>query len=127
LRDNIIQINLGTNVTDWIFIGYFSKLHTSDKKYNNIFNNLFWSVCILYSLIPHWKHSTLIKKRKNFFSHTVYKENQMRSGAKSYTRKGFLIYEEMRKLFPYMRRPLVIRCTRSPLISLYMRKTRFSF
>ncbi len=47
------------------------------------------------------------KKRKQNFSHTVYKENQMRSGAKSYTRKGFLIYEEMRKLFPYMRRPLV--------------------
>ncbi len=30
--------------------------------------------------------------------------------AKSYTRKGFLIYEEMRKFFPIycMRRPLVI-------------------
>jgi hypothetical protein len=34
----------------------------------------------------------------------------MGSGAKSYMRKGFLIYEEMRKFFPiqYMRRPLVI-------------------
>jgi hypothetical protein len=26
----------------------------------------------------------------------------------SYTRKGFLIYEEMHKKFPMMRRPLVI-------------------
>jgi hypothetical protein len=33
-----------------------------------------------------------------------YKEIQMGSGAKSYMRKGFLIYEEMRK---YMRRPLL--------------------
>jgi hypothetical protein len=34
----------------------------------------------------------------------------MGSGAKSYMRKGFLIYEEMRKYFTiqYMRRPLVI-------------------
>ncbi len=28
--------------------------------------------------------------------------------AKSYMRKGFLTYEEMRKYFPYLRRPLVI-------------------
>ncbi len=35
----------------------------------------------------------------------------MGSGAKSFMRKGFLIYEEMRKFSnfsPYMRRPLVI-------------------
>ncbi len=33
----------------------------------------------------------------------------MGSGAKSYMRKGFLIYEEMHKyLSPYMRRSLVI-------------------
>ena len=32
----------------------------------------------------------------------------MGSGSKSYMRKGFLIYEEMRKFSPYMRRPLVI-------------------
>jgi hypothetical protein len=45
-------------------------------------------------------------------------------------RKGFLIYEEMRKYFsPYMRRPLVIYdFATAPLwISLYMRKTWFSF
>jgi hypothetical protein len=29
----------------------------------------------------------------------IYKEIQMVSGAKSYTRKGFLIYEEMHKYF----------------------------
>jgi hypothetical protein len=32
----------------------------------------------------------------------------MGSGAKSYMRKGFLIYKEMRKFSPYMRRPLGI-------------------
>ncbi len=32
----------------------------------------------------------------------------MGSGAKSYMRKSLLIYEEMRKYLPYMRRPLVI-------------------
>jgi hypothetical protein len=44
-------------------------------------------------------------------------------------RKSFLIYEEMRKYFPYMRRPLVINdFATAPLwISLYMRKILFSF
>jgi hypothetical protein len=46
----------------------------------------------------------LIKKEKKFL---IYKEIQMGSGAKSYMRKGFLIYEEMRK-YLVMRRPLVI-------------------
>ncbi len=32
----------------------------------------------------------------------------MGSGARSYIRKGFLIYEEMRKFFPFMGKPLVI-------------------
>jgi hypothetical protein len=32
----------------------------------------------------------------------------MGSGAKSYMRKGLLIYEEFANLSPYMRRPLVI-------------------
>jgi hypothetical protein len=46
--------------------------------------------------------------------------------AKSYMRKGFLIYEEMRK---YLRRPLVIYdFAIAPFwISLYMRKVLFSF
>ncbi len=42
----------------------------------------------------------------------IFKEIQMGSGsgAKSYMRKGFLIYEEMRKYFNIcMRRPLVIQ------------------
>ncbi len=39
------------------------------------------------------------KKKKTFL---IYKELQMGSGAKSYMRKGFLIYEEMRKIFPYI-------------------------
>ncbi len=41
----------------------------------------------------------------------------MGSGAKSYIRKSFLIYEEMRKFFPY-----IWLCTRSLWISLYTRK-----
>jgi hypothetical protein len=42
---------------------------------------------------------TLIKKKKKFFPHILYKEIQMGSGAKSYIRKNFLIYEEMHKYF----------------------------
>ncbi len=38
------------------------------------------------------------KKENKIF--LIYKEIQMGSGAKSYTRKGFLIYEKMRKFFP---------------------------
>jgi hypothetical protein len=37
------------------------------------------------------------KKENKIF--LIYKEIQMGSGAKSYMRKGFLIYEEMRKFF----------------------------
>jgi hypothetical protein len=38
----------------------------------------------------------------------IYKEIQSGEVAQSYMRKSFLIYEEMRKYFPNMRRPLVI-------------------
>ncbi len=48
---------------------------------------------------------TLIKEKKIFL---IYKEIQNGAVAKSYMRKGFLLYEEMRKSFPNMRRPLVI-------------------
>ena len=41
---------------------------------------------------------TLIKKEIKIF--LIYKEIQSGAVAKSYIRKGFLIYEEMRKLFP---------------------------
>ncbi len=45
------------------------------------------------------------KKENQIFR--TYKGIQSGAVAKSYMRKGFLIYEEMRKYFPYMR-PLVI-------------------
>ncbi len=38
----------------------------------------------------------------------IYKEIQSGAVAKSYMRKGFLIYEECANISPYMRRPLVI-------------------
>jgi hypothetical protein len=38
------------------------------------------------------------KKENKIF--LICKKIQMRSGAKSYMSKGFLIYEEMRKFFP---------------------------
>jgi hypothetical protein len=46
-------------------------------------------------------HSALIK-----FFFLIYKE--IGAVAKSYMGKGFIIYEEMREYFPYMRRSLVI-------------------
>ncbi len=42
-------------------------------------------------------YSSLIKKGNQIF--LIYKEIQSRAVAKSYIRKGFLIYEEMRKYF----------------------------
>ncbi len=41
---------------------------------------------------------TLIRKENQIF--LIYKEIQSGAVAKSYMRKGFLIYEEMRKYFP---------------------------
>ncbi len=69
------------------------------------------------------------KKKKNFL---IYDKIQMGSGAKSYMRKSFLIYEEMPKFFPiYVQYEEAVShiwlCTRSLLISLYMRKILFSF
>jgi hypothetical protein len=61
----------------------------------------------------------------------VYKEIQSGAVAKSYMRKGFLIYEEMRRyLTIYMRRPLVIydfaiASFRISIYSMYMRKIIF--
>jgi hypothetical protein len=53
----------------------------------------------------------LIDKKQNKIF-LIYKEIQKGAVAKSYMRKGFLIYEEMRK---YMRRPLVIYdCATAP-------------
>jgi hypothetical protein len=37
------------------------------------------------------------KKRKENYPHVLYLKIQMVSGANSYMRKGFLIYEEMHK------------------------------
>jgi hypothetical protein len=48
-------------------------------------------------------HSALIK---NF--PLIYKEIQSGAVYMTYMTKGFIIYEEMREYFPYMRRPLVI-------------------
>jgi hypothetical protein len=44
------------------------------------------------------KQGALLKKKRKFF--LIYKEIQSGAVAKSYRRKGFLIYEEMCKYFP---------------------------
>jgi hypothetical protein len=46
-----------------------------------------------------------MKKKTYFF---IYKEIQTGSGAKSYMRKSFLIYQEMPNISTYMRRPSFI-------------------
>jgi hypothetical protein len=45
-----------------------------------------------------WRYTDK-KENKSFL---IYKEIQMGSGAKSYLRKGFLIFEEMQKKFPHI-------------------------
>ncbi len=51
--------------------------------------------------------SALIIKKIKFFSY-IYQEIQNGAVAKSYMRKGFLIYEEMHKYLAIYERPLVI-------------------
>ncbi len=65
------------------------------------------------------------KKENKIF--LIYEENQMGSGAKSYLRKCFLVYEEMRKYFPIYEEAVshIWLCTRSLLISSYERKFYF--
>jgi hypothetical protein len=46
------------------------------------------------------------KKENQIF--LIYKEIQSGAVAKSYMRKGFLIYEECANISPYLRTPLVI-------------------
>ncbi len=52
------------------------------------------SSCTTFTTSQQEGLGTLIKKKKCFL---IYKEIQSGSGAKSYMRKGFIIYEEMRK------------------------------
>jgi hypothetical protein len=47
------------------------------------------------------------KENQIFLIYILYKDIQSGAVAKLYMRKGFLIYEELRKYFPVMRRPLV--------------------
>jgi hypothetical protein len=48
-----------------------------------------------------------VKKENKIF--LIYKEIQKGSSAKSYMRKGFLIYDEMRKFFPIYEEALVTK------------------
>jgi hypothetical protein len=60
------------------------------KAFNSIFRFSAWVLCpAAYALI---------KNKKKIF--LIYKEIQSGVVAKSYMRKGLLIYEEMRKYFP---------------------------
>ena len=54
---------------------------------------------IVYSLVVKCLKEIQFTDKKENKIFLIYKEIQMGSGAKSYTRKGFLTYEEMRKYF----------------------------
>jgi hypothetical protein len=51
-----------------------------------------------YAQAQHCCRQCTVKNKNNFFP--IYKEIQSGAVAKSYMRKGFLIYEEMGKYFP---------------------------
>jgi hypothetical protein len=61
-------------------------------KYKEKAGKLHFSICFFIV----WCYTD--KKENPIF--LIYKEIQSRAVAKSYLRKGFLIYEEMRKYFP---------------------------
>jgi hypothetical protein len=72
------------------FIGPRSRyLIPGYRQHVQIMTKQSYYICILKRLYA------LIKKEKNIF--LIYQEVQMGSVAKSYMRKGFLTYEEMRK------------------------------
>jgi hypothetical protein len=52
------------------------------------------------SLITKWRCEYKYNDKKENQIFLIYKEIQSEAVAKSYMRKGFLIYEEMRKYFP---------------------------
>ncbi len=63
-------------------------------------------LCLVLIVYSAWiRHYTDKKENKIFL---IYKQIQMESGAKSYMRKGFRIYEEMRKIFTIYEEALVI-------------------
>jgi hypothetical protein len=74
-------------------------------------------ICTILGFSVHYLNDLMRKSTVNLVGYTdkkeskiflIYKEIQSGAVEKSYLRKGFLIYEEMRKISPYMRRPLVI-------------------
>ncbi len=56
------------------------------------------AVTVVAAAVESVEMPALIKKKTKFS--VIYKDIQMGSGAKSYMRRGFLIYEEMHKFFP---------------------------
>ena len=67
------------------YVGYYNLIE--GNKYSILF----------YSTLCSISNGTLIKKKIKFFSYIrKFRVEQL----KSYMRKGFLIYEEMRKYFP---------------------------
>ncbi len=83
---------------------------------------LFWAVKQLYL--------TLIKKKVKLSSY-IYKEIQNGAVAKSYMRKGFLIYDEMRKYLPKYEEAvshyMTLQLLHSEFPYMYIRKIWFSF
>ncbi len=102
-----------------------SSAHAQTGPDTDNFGHSIWRLA--FALVP-----SLIKKRPKFSSYIWCKEIQMGSGAKSYMRKGILIYC-MRKcatISPYRRRPLVIYvrlCNRSLLNFLIKVRGKFDF
>ncbi len=61
------------------------------------YGTLDWGGGLGYVLLSAWKPRTVKKENQIFL---IYKEIQSGAVSKSYMRKGFLIYEEMRKYLP---------------------------
>ncbi len=74
-------------------------------------------------------YCTLTKKENQIF--LIYKEIQSGAVAKSYMRKGFLIYEKMREYFPMYEEAIshiwLCNCSIPNFLILYMRKIWFYF
>jgi hypothetical protein len=110
-----------------VYVYFFSQLKTTRVRYcysrckywNTNFRKISWrsphiDICSNGSTRQQKKKTMEHWKKKKFL---IYREIQTGAVAKSYMRRGFLIYEEMRKYLVILRRPLVILwlCNRSRL------------
>jgi hypothetical protein len=74
---------------------------TLDTSWVIFFSSTSWECKLAPSVMRGTEKGQYTDRKENKIF-LIYREIQMGSGAKSYMRKGFLIYEEMHNYFPHI-------------------------